>query len=60
MVPPYGTGSSIYDSDVAVHVERTVTVKAADMSVISAAEQKISQKLRQSFEADVNNIVSFL
>lgn len=42
-----------------MHLERTVTVKAPTMSVVSAAEQKISQKLRLSFEADVNSRVSF-
>uniref|UniRef100_A0A0M3IXB4 KH domain-containing protein n=1 Tax=Ascaris lumbricoides TaxID=6252 RepID=A0A0M3IXB4_ASCLU len=39
----------------AMHMERTITVKAAEMSIVSAAEQKISQKLRQSYEADLSN-----
>lgn len=55
LMPPYA--ASLYGSDMAMHVERTVTVKAPDMSVVSAAEQKISQKLRQSFEADLSNRV---
>uniref|UniRef100_A0A915PW78 K Homology domain-containing protein n=1 Tax=Setaria digitata TaxID=48799 RepID=A0A915PW78_9BILA len=54
LMPPY-TASSLYGSDMAMHLERTVTVKAPTMSVVSAAEQKISQKLRLSFEADVNS-----
>lgn len=58
LMPPYVT-SPLYGSDVAMHLERTVTVKASTMSVVSAAEQKISQKLRLSFEADVNSRVSF-
>uniref|UniRef100_A0A1I7VTA1 KH domain-containing protein n=1 Tax=Loa loa TaxID=7209 RepID=A0A1I7VTA1_LOALO len=58
LMPPY-TASSLYGSDVSVHLERTVTVKASTMSVVSAAEQKISQKLRLSFEADVNSRIMF-
>lgn len=54
MVPPY-VGSPVYGADMAVHIERTVTVKAADMTTISAAEQRISQKLRQSYETDLNS-----
>ncbi|KAL4003196.1 KH domain family protein [Acanthocheilonema viteae] len=54
LMPPYTT-SPLYGSDMSMHLERTVTVKAPTMSIISAAEQKISQKLRLSFEADVNS-----
>uniref|UniRef100_A0A1I8EHK6 KH domain-containing protein n=1 Tax=Wuchereria bancrofti TaxID=6293 RepID=A0A1I8EHK6_WUCBA len=58
LMPPYAA-SSLYGSDMSVHLERTVTVKASTMNVVSAAEQKISQKLRLSFEADVNSRIMF-
>ncbi|MCP9259424.1 Insulin-like growth factor 2 mRNA-binding protein 1 [Dirofilaria immitis] len=58
LMPPYAA-SSLYGSDMSMHLERTVTVKASTMSIVSAAEQKISQKLRLSFEADVNSRIMF-
>ncbi|CAG9540775.1 unnamed protein product [Cercopithifilaria johnstoni] len=58
LMPPYAA-SPLYGSDLSMHLERTVTVKAPTMSVVSAAEQKISQKLRLSFEADVNSRIIF-
>uniref|UniRef100_A0A0R3S0I7 KH domain-containing protein n=1 Tax=Elaeophora elaphi TaxID=1147741 RepID=A0A0R3S0I7_9BILA len=58
LMPPYAA-SPMYGSDMSMHLERTVTVKAPTMSIVSAAEQKISQKLRLSFEADVNSRIIF-
>lgn len=58
LIPPYAS-SSLYGSDISVHLERTVTVKASTLNTVSAAEQKISQKLRSCFEADMNNRVIF-
>ncbi|VDK52885.1 unnamed protein product [Anisakis simplex] len=58
MLPGYGTAPPLYAADMAMHMERTVTVKASEMNVVSAAEQKISQKLRSSYEYDLNNRVS--
>ncbi|VDN03161.1 unnamed protein product [Thelazia callipaeda] len=54
LMSPY-VASSLYGSDVAMYMERTVTVKASTMNVVSAAEQKISQKLRTCFKSDVNS-----
>lgn len=59
LIPPYAA-SSLYGSDMSMHLERTVTVKASTMNIISAAEQKISQKLRSCFEADMNSRVGFI
>uniref|UniRef100_A0A8R1Y3W7 K Homology domain-containing protein n=1 Tax=Onchocerca volvulus TaxID=6282 RepID=A0A8R1Y3W7_ONCVO len=58
LMPSYAA-SSLCGSDMSMHLERTVTVKAPTMNVVSAAEQKISQKLRLSFEADVNSRMMF-
>uniref|UniRef100_F1KZW5 Insulin-like growth factor 2 mRNA-binding protein 1 n=1 Tax=Ascaris suum TaxID=6253 RepID=F1KZW5_ASCSU len=55
MLPGYGGPPPLYAADMAMHMERTITVKAPEMSIVSAAEQKISQKLRQSYEADLSN-----
>ncbi|VDM43641.1 unnamed protein product [Toxocara canis] len=55
MLPGYGGAPPLYAADMAMHMERTITVKAPEMSIVSAAEQKISQKLRQSYEADLSN-----
>lgn len=57
MLPGYGGPPPLYAADMAMHMERTITVKAPEMSIVSAAEQKISQKLRQSYEADLSNRV---
>lgn len=38
-----------------LQMERTITVRAPTIQEVSAAEQKISAKLRQSFETDVTN-----
>uniref|UniRef100_A0A915A3M3 Uncharacterized protein n=1 Tax=Parascaris univalens TaxID=6257 RepID=A0A915A3M3_PARUN len=49
LLPGYGGLPPLYAADMAMHMERTITVKAPEMSVVSAAEQKISQKLAKSY-----------
>lgn len=59
LLPQFGGPSSLYSPEVMSHMERTVTIKASDIDTASAAEQKISQKLRQSYEMDVGSRVCF-
>jgi len=46
--------------EVALNLERTITVKGPSIDAVSQAESRISQKLRQSFETDLQQRVSGL
>ena len=46
--------------EVALNLERTITVKGPTIDAVSQAESRISQKLRQSFETDLQQRVSGL
>ena len=46
--------------EVALNLERTITVKGPTIDAVSQAESRISQKLRQSFETDLQQRVSEL
>ncbi|XGW13606.1 hypothetical protein V3C99_000158 [Haemonchus contortus] len=45
--------------DAVLTMERTITVKGPSIEVVSAAEQKISARLRQSYETDLQHRMSF-
>ncbi|KAJ1360665.1 hypothetical protein KIN20_019692 [Parelaphostrongylus tenuis] len=45
--------------DAVLSMERTITVKGPSIEVVSAAEQKISARLRQSYETDLQHRMSF-
>ncbi|GMS88487.1 hypothetical protein PENTCL1PPCAC_10662 [Pristionchus entomophagus] len=51
---PY-PGGIFHDMQMLMITDRTITVKGASISAVSAAEQKISAKLRQSFEYDISS-----
>lgn len=44
--------------DMIMQMERTITVKGPTIDCISLAEQKISSKLRQSYDTDIQNRLS--
>uniref|UniRef100_A0A0N5ANF7 KH domain-containing protein n=1 Tax=Syphacia muris TaxID=451379 RepID=A0A0N5ANF7_9BILA len=50
-------GATMYPPEMNLVTERTIIIKGPDMDTVFAAEQKISQKLRQSYEYDLNNRV---
>jgi hypothetical protein len=39
--------------------DRTIVIKGGTIDIVSAAERKISQKMRQDYEADISRGVSF-
>ncbi|VDD94093.1 unnamed protein product [Enterobius vermicularis] len=45
----------MYPPEINLFTERTIIIKGQDMNTVIAAEQRISQKLRQSYESDLNN-----
>ncbi|CAJ0598664.1 unnamed protein product [Cylicocyclus nassatus] len=45
--------------DAVLTMERTITVKGPSIEVVSAAEQRISARLRQSYETDLQHRMSF-
>lgn len=49
----------MYPPEINLFTERTIIIKGQDMNTVIAAEQRISQKLRQSYESDLNNRVMF-
>ncbi|EYB81939.1 hypothetical protein Y032_0371g139 [Ancylostoma ceylanicum] len=51
LIPPF--------PDAVLTMERTITVKGPSIEVVSAAEQKISARLRQSYETDLQHRMSF-
>ncbi|KJH50738.1 KH domain protein [Dictyocaulus viviparus] len=51
LIPPF--------PDAVLTMERTITVKGPSIDVVSAAEQKISARLRQSYETDLQHRMSF-
>ncbi|CAD6185958.1 unnamed protein product [Caenorhabditis auriculariae] len=52
--PPFGAPYG----DVFLQLERTITIKGASIENVSSAEQKVSAKLRQSYELDLQNRIS--
>lgn len=47
--------ATMYPPEMTLFNERTITIKGQDMNTVFAAEQKITQKLRQSYESDLNS-----